>query len=148
MGKKPPKKWPADWPEKVSVQPVMDYLVRKGKPPLSDEQLFVLNLICDEAKRTNMPPYISISLRDRIKKIGKPTYILELMGIPTIKCGELQRQRRVWAAERAKLGLSPVKERLAPGWQVACIPKQTPQEAKISDIESEEALVSYAAPEE
>lgn len=144
MGKKPPKKWPADWPERVSVQPVVEYLERKGKPPLTDEQLLVLNIICDEARRTNMPPYISISLRDRIKKIGNPLYILELMGIPTIKCGELKRQRREWVAERARLGLSPVRQRLSPGWQVHLLPKPEFKEEEIP----RKPVVRYIAPRE
>ncbi len=112
---KPIKQWPTDWPDRVAVEPVEEYLAQKGKT-LTEEQRHLLELIRDEAKRQKLPPYISISLRKMLSKIAKPDHILHLMGIPNLKKTSLLKQKKVWAAERREQGL-PSLGRIVPGWQ-------------------------------
>lgn len=112
------QEWPADWPDRISIQPVEDYLASKGKAPMTQEQTGLLLSLRDEAQRTGLPPYISISLRDRLKKIADPVHIQRLMGIPVLSKKELAMYRRAWGGERERLGMEPLGVQ-EPGWQAA-----------------------------
>lgn len=121
-------KWPADWPDRISLQPVEDYLARKGKPPLTQEQRELLLSLCCEARNTGLPPYISITLRNRLNKIANPIYLQQLMGIPVLDKKELEIYKRYWRSERERLGMKPLGIQ-TPGWQTGQV---LPQKFKIN----------------
>lgn len=138
------RQWPADWPDRVSIQPVEDYLARKGRPPMTEAERDLLLSLRGEAQRTKLPPYISISLRDRLKKIGDPAHIQTLMGIPVLRKRELAECSRFWRAERKRLGLPPVGQQL-PGWQNPAVQAQIRAEREARDAAETEAACDQSA---
>ena len=92
-------KWPPDWHTRVSVAPLLTKLEKKGKAP-TGEELGLLESLCKEARETGMPPYISISIRDRLNKLMDYKSVLETMGIPCLSNTSLKRMIRYWKEHR------------------------------------------------
>ena len=95
------KKWPPDWHTRVSTEPLLRKLEKKGKT-VSDEMVDLLNQLCQEARETGLPPYISISLRNKLEKLMDHKSALECMGIPVLSNAALSRMIRYWKEEREK----------------------------------------------
>jgi len=94
-------KWPPDWHTRVSAAPLLAKLEKKGKNP-SEEEWLLLESLCKEAQETGMPPYISISVRDRLNKLMDYKSALETMGIPCLSNTSLKRMARYWQSHRQK----------------------------------------------
>lgn len=93
------EKWPPDWHERVSVQPLVDDLTRRGRE-LTGDELLLLERLCQEARKTGLPPHISLSIRKRLEPICPPAQALERMGIPILSKTALKHMSRYWSAER------------------------------------------------
>lgn len=89
------KRWPPDWHTRVSTGPLLARLEKKGRA-VSGEDLELLERLCREARETTLPPYISISIRDRLNKLMDSKSALELMGIPVLNQAGLKRMVRYW----------------------------------------------------
>lgn len=98
------RRWPADWHTRVSPVPLLEKLEQKGRT-VSDEDRALLEEICRQARETAMPPHISISVRDRLKKLMDSKSALELMGIPVLSQTGLKRMTNYWNEERQKEGM-------------------------------------------
>lgn len=120
---KNPDVWSADWPERIVIEPVEGYLKKKGKPPLTDLQRELLESIRQEALRTGLPPYASISLKKQLKKITPVDNLYSLMGIPFMKQDELAYWKTAWSRERKRLGMKPLEPQ-NPGWQYELLKAQ------------------------
>lgn len=92
-------RWPPDWHTHVSVTPLLRKLEQKGKKP-TREEVDLLERVCREARETGLPPYISISTRDRLNKLMDYKSALEIMGIPCLSQTSLKRMVRYWTGQR------------------------------------------------
>lgn len=96
------RRWPADWHTRVSPVPLLEKLEQKGHL-VSAEDRELLEMLCSQARETAMPPYISISVRDRLKKLMDSKSALEMMGIPVLSQTGLKRMTSYWNEERQKV---------------------------------------------
>lgn len=99
------EKWPPDWPEHVSTEPLLEKLRERGKN-ISKEDLVLLTRLCEEARRTGLPPVITPSVRQRLERLYGCTQTLELMGIPHLNKTALKHMQRYWCAVRKQAARS------------------------------------------
>ena len=106
------KKWPWDWPVRVSPQPLLDKLERSGKTVAPEDQA-LLSRLCREACATRRPPFISKAVRKQLDKLCGYKQALELMGIPFLNETALRHMVRYWNEKREKHQSEPCKETCA-----------------------------------
>lgn len=95
------EKWSWDWPEHVSLQPLLERLEQRGKE-VSAEDHVMLDELCAKAKETGKPLTLSVSARKRLGKLYDCKQALELMGIPVLDKAGLRYMNKFWAAQCAE----------------------------------------------
>lgn len=104
-------RWPPDWPERVSLQVLLDAPRNRTRSP-SQEDIAFLNRLCETARRTGYPPELTKDDRRRLDhmKLGGCKFILETMGIPCL--GRIARKHMIqyWRTERRKLSEHSAEE--------------------------------------
>ena len=86
---------PPGWYEHVSVEPLI-IKCRERDRELSQEDIAFLNQLCDQARETHKPPYLSGNVRERLSKIYQWNQALRLMGFPSADAGTVGEYNRYW----------------------------------------------------
>lgn len=94
-------KWPADWPERVSPEPLYRWVEEKGRE-LTAEHRDNIEKICSTARETGVPPDLSSAEVQLLSKIYSYKKALELMNIPALNKLEQRFMTRYWRANRTK----------------------------------------------
>ena len=94
-------KWPADWPERVSPQPLYQWMEEKGVE-LTEKHRRNIETICANARETGVPPELSSDEVQLLAKIYSYKKALELMNIPALNKLEQRFMIRYWRANRPK----------------------------------------------
>lgn len=95
------EKWPADWWERVSPEPLIQYCrTRKREPETQDLLLF--QELCGIARRCQLPPVLTSAQSRRLEALCGAKRALELMGIPALNKSSLRHMQRYWSLERTK----------------------------------------------
>ena len=106
-------RWPPDWPERVSPQPFIQKYAKSGHP-LSEEDILLLQKICDHAVKSGFPPTeknLSPAAKEFFKQHGGSWQRgLLLMGIPALNKMALKHLHRYWSQERRKNGGMKIEE--------------------------------------
>ena len=106
------RRWPWDWPDRVSPQPLLERLEQRGRTA-GPEDLALLEELCGQARATGLPPELSAPARERLERLCRCKTALELMGIPALDKAGLRHMRQYWEAERARRQpAAPGRERL------------------------------------
>lgn len=108
--RKDQERWPPDWPERVSLQALLDAPRNRMRSP-SQEDLAFLNKLCEAARRTGYPPNLTADDRRRLNhmKLGGCKFILETMGIPCLERIARKHMMRYWHIERKKRSEHPAE---------------------------------------
>ena len=94
-------KWPPDWPDRVSVEPLLAELKRRNKE-LTPGDMQMLIRFCEISRQTGFPPELKPFERQRLDKLFQCRRALELMGIPYMNKATLKHMKKYWASERQK----------------------------------------------
>ena len=95
------RRWPWDWPERVSVEPALDFCRKRGIR-LSPEEQTLLAQLCQAAKYTRMPPVVFSQEQLRcLQRLGGVRQLLERMGIPHLERGARKHMRLYWKKQAA-----------------------------------------------
>lgn len=94
-------RWPPDWPERVSVMPLLAELRRRNKTA-NIEDLRLFTRLCDFAKQTGQPPILTDLEKKQIDRLLHSTKALELMGIPQLNKLALRHMRQYWREGRKR----------------------------------------------
>lgn len=94
------RRWPWNWPERVSVEPALDFCRKRGIR-LSAEEQTVLIQLCQAAKYTRMPPVLSQEQLRCLQRLGSVRQLLERMGIPYLERGARKHMRLYWREQAA-----------------------------------------------
>ncbi len=93
--------WPADWPERVSPEGLLQYAERRGIT-VTEEMCVVLNSICERARKFCEPPTITKTERSKLGRLGSDcSTVLRKMNIPVLSTNELRYLRNYWREQRA-----------------------------------------------
>ena len=95
------RRWPWDWPDRVSPRPLLDRLAQRGQAA-GPEDLALLERLCAEARAARLPPALSETERDQLNRLCICKTALELMGIPVLNKAGLRHMVRYWEKERAR----------------------------------------------
>lgn len=94
-------RWPPDWPERVSMEPLLAEMKRRNRVVTpEDHQMF--SRMCEISRRTGFPPEVRPFERKRLDELYTCRKALELMGIPYMNKAALRHMRQYWTAEREK----------------------------------------------
>lgn len=88
-------RWSWDWPERVSVEPVLERFRQRGLQ-ISKAERAILERLCQTAKDTRMPPELSPDAIRCLQRLGNVRKTLEQMGIPRLERGAMKHMRAYW----------------------------------------------------
>lgn len=94
------QRWPWDWSERVSPEPVLSYCRQRGIL-LSTEERALLEHLCRTVQYTRMPPMLSQEQDRQLRRLGGARQMLELMGIPQLGRSALKHMRSYWRRQAA-----------------------------------------------
>lgn len=97
--KKAERAWPADWPQRVSVEPLLSAMERRGTP-LNPADREMLCKLCDAARETGLPPTVDRAVQSRLDRLCGCGNALRLMGIPTLGERSLRHMQAFWSSQR------------------------------------------------
>ena len=102
-------RWPWDWPDRVSPEPVLDRCRKRGIS-LSDKETALLEQLCRAARYTRMPPVLSSEEARCLQRLGGARRTVELMGIPQLERSALRHMRSYWQQQAARANALENKE--------------------------------------
>lgn len=99
------RRWPPDWPARVSSAPVEAQLLRRGFQEDSPEIALVRSL-CVSCRLEGLPPALTADTRQKIEELGcgDAAHVLQRMGIPALNQRAMKDLCRYWQSEREKRG--------------------------------------------
>lgn len=104
------KDWPADWQDRVSIEPMRERMA-KSKKELSKEDAALLEKLCIQAKEHGVPLHLDEADKRILDRMGGSGNVLKTMGIPIFKGSELRHMQEYWASEREKQKEAAATER-------------------------------------
>lgn len=93
------QQWPIDWPERVSVTPILE---KRWREPPDETELALLKDLCRRARETGMTPELTPEEKARLNKFGGAGQVMKMMGIPILRGSELRHLKKYWQEEREK----------------------------------------------
>ena len=95
------KRWPPDWHERVTAEPVVEQLRRRGR---SGPELELPRRICESCRKTGLPPELTAEERQALERLGcgDAASVLRCMGIPVVNKTLMRHLRRYWQEAREK----------------------------------------------
>lgn len=93
------RRWPANWPERVSPRPLLEWMERRGRP-VGAKDLLLLESICERARRERQPPELSSVERSCLDHLCGCKQALEQMGIPSLNRTAKKHMQQYWAQQR------------------------------------------------
>ena len=94
-------KWPPDWPERVSPEPLYQWMAANGIE-LTEEHRDNMEGLCKAARESGMPPELSSPECQLLGKICNYKKALEMLGIPALNKSELRFMARYWQENGTK----------------------------------------------
>lgn len=94
------EKWPPDWPERVTPEPLYRRITEQGKE-ISEKDRSIIEGICEKARETALPPDMNSPECLYLKKFCGFKKALELMNIPPLSKSDLRFMVPYWRKNRA-----------------------------------------------
>lgn len=94
------ERWPPDWPERVSVEPLLEWS-NKRQRPFTEEEIALFRRLADTARETGLPPEMTREELAILDQFGNRKIVLNKMGIPYLPWPEMREMLRYWKAMRA-----------------------------------------------
>lgn len=92
-------KWPPDWPERVTPEPLYHWIEEQGKEASQQERSIIAE-ICETARQTALPPDMDSPECLYLKKFCSIKRALELMNIPPLNKRDLRFMVPYWRKNR------------------------------------------------
>ncbi|MCI7472600.1 MAG: hypothetical protein MSB10_02845 [Clostridiales bacterium] len=92
-------KWPPDWPEAVSSEPVYRRIGEQGKE-ITEQDRAAIESLCEQVRQTRLPPELSDPVCQPLKKYCGIKKALEMMNIPALNKTERRFMLRYWQKKR------------------------------------------------
>lgn len=108
------KRWSPDWPKHVNAEPLYCWIREQGKE-LTEADRTVIEGICENARRTGLPPEMESSECRYLKKFCGFKKALELMNIPPLSKRELRSMIPYWKENRAGGRMTESTDKLITG---------------------------------
>lgn len=95
-------KWPPDWPQRVTPEPLYRWIAEQGKE-VSQQELSIIEEICKTACQTGLPPDMDSPECMCLKKFCGVKRALELMNIPPLSKRDLRFMIPYWRKNRISM---------------------------------------------
>ena len=93
------EKWPPDWPERVTPEPLYHWIEEQGKEASQQERSIIAE-ICETARQTALPPDMDSPECLYLKRFCSIKRALELMNIPPLNKRDLRFMVPYWRKNR------------------------------------------------